>query len=199
MKKKWKNLRDTYAKYLKSTKTRTGQAKKNRLGEWQWAEEMIFLKPYLNLGKRIKNFDSSENESAVQSGMKNDTLNNDDSELESEPITAIYVSHDDTFDTQDTSPVNTPPGSRSCEYSFLKNNKKSVNEALEYYESKSQKRSHSEMDDLEHIFLGYAKSAKKLSLRRQAIIKVKLAQLIAEQELSEIEENTGVISPYDSS
>lgn len=54
------------------------------------------------------------------------------------------------------------------------------------------------MDDLEHIFIRYAKSVTRLSLRRQTIIKMKLAQIITEQELAEIGESTRV-SPYTNS
>ena len=70
---------------------------------------------------------------------------------------------------------------------------------LQYFERKSQKRSQSEMDDLEHIFIGYARSVKRLSLRRQTIIKMKLAQIIAEQELAEIDESTRVSHTYTNS
>lgn len=52
--KKWKNLRDTYAKYIRSTKTKTGQAV-NNMKKWLWAEHMTAFRPYLTFAKTSSN------------------------------------------------------------------------------------------------------------------------------------------------
>lgn len=56
--KKWRNLRDNYSKYLRSTKTTTGQgvndvANKNlvKYKKWQWAPQMEFLKPFIKTAR----------------------------------------------------------------------------------------------------------------------------------------------------
>ncbi|KAL4719522.1 hypothetical protein ACJJTC_001048 [Scirpophaga incertulas] len=158
-KKKWKNLRDTFAKYLKSTKTTTEQAAKKNYGQWQWAEQMKFLKPHLTFAKTIDNInDPSENESIDQTDdAQNIAVDNN----ESQPVTQTSASQAEIIAARNASISNTPPGSNTL---TQKNNNKvtPVNQVLEYFSRKSQKRSQSKIDDLEHIFIGYAKSVKRL-------------------------------------
>lgn len=58
MKKKWKNLRDTFAKYIKGTKTKTGQAV-NNTKKWMWAEQMKAFRPFLAFAKTSTNISVS--------------------------------------------------------------------------------------------------------------------------------------------
>lgn len=46
MKKKWRNIKDTYAKYLRSTNTKTGKVAKKNYKHWQWAPNMDFFRPF---------------------------------------------------------------------------------------------------------------------------------------------------------
>ncbi|KAF2885829.1 hypothetical protein ILUMI_20345 [Ignelater luminosus] len=57
LKKKWKNLRDSYGKYLRAGKTTTGQETKilDRCKTWPWALQMQFLRPFLKFAKRDSN------------------------------------------------------------------------------------------------------------------------------------------------
>lgn len=157
---------------------------------------MKFLKPHLTFAKTIDNInDPSENESIDQT---DDAQNIAVENNESQPVTQTSASQAEIIAARNAPISNTPPGSNTL---TQKNNNKvtPVNQVLEYFERKSQKRSQSQMDDLEHIFIGYAKSVKRLSLRRQTIIKMKLAQIIAEQELAEIDESTRVSHTYTNS
>lgn len=54
LKMKWKNLRDSYQKYLRANATTTGQAADAPKGKtidqyknWSWAKHLEFLKPHL--------------------------------------------------------------------------------------------------------------------------------------------------------
>jgi len=53
LKNKWKNLRDSYQKYLKANSTTTGQAAGPSKGvldpykNWIWAKHLEFLRPHL--------------------------------------------------------------------------------------------------------------------------------------------------------
>lgn len=62
IKKKWKNIRDSYAKYLRSTKTKTGQSAK-RYKNWQWAKQMEAFKPYLSFANTVSNVSCSHTRS----------------------------------------------------------------------------------------------------------------------------------------
>ncbi|XP_072377881.1 uncharacterized protein, partial [Diabrotica undecimpunctata] len=54
LKKKWKNLRDSYAKHIRSLKTTTGQSAK-KLHKWQWANQMEFFRSFLSFAKTTSN------------------------------------------------------------------------------------------------------------------------------------------------
>jgi hypothetical protein len=60
VKKKWKGLRDSYAKHLRSLKTTTGQAAKplNRYKFWPWANQMSFLKSHIEYATTESNVSS---------------------------------------------------------------------------------------------------------------------------------------------
>nr|CAD7602458.1 unnamed protein product [Timema genevievae] len=57
MKKKWKNLRDSYAKHLRAEKSHTGQPPKSidRYKTWPWAQQMAFFRPFLQFGSTNSN------------------------------------------------------------------------------------------------------------------------------------------------
>ncbi|XP_074041526.1 uncharacterized protein [Leptinotarsa decemlineata] len=57
IKKKWKNIRDSYSKYLRTEKTTTGQETKilDRYKTWPWAQQVEFLRPSLAFAKTHSN------------------------------------------------------------------------------------------------------------------------------------------------
>lgn len=57
---------------------------------------------------------------------------------------------------------------------------------LDYHKNKKKK----QLDDSDHLFMSYAKSYKRLSVRNQVKIKLALAKLFAEAELDEFENNS---------
>lgn len=62
-KRKWKNLRDSYTKYLRSFRIGTKTSKKYQF--WAHADHMDFLKPHQGPGRPIKNDDNDENDSDI--------------------------------------------------------------------------------------------------------------------------------------
>lgn len=60
---------------------------------------------------------------------------------------------------------------------------------LEHFEKK-RKTSHNAMDGIELLMMGHAKTIKTFSARRQAIAKNKIAKLIGELELEQIDEDS---------
>ncbi|KAI4454376.1 alcohol dehydrogenase transcription factor myb/sant-like [Holotrichia oblita] len=62
LKKKWKNFRDAYSKHIRTEKTRTGQKAKSidRYKTWHWAQQMSFIKPFLQFANTESNIDSVE-------------------------------------------------------------------------------------------------------------------------------------------
>lgn len=60
IKSKWKNVRDNYMRFLRSQVTRTGQAAKryNAYKNYQWAEQMSFLKKFVKCARTQSNVPS---------------------------------------------------------------------------------------------------------------------------------------------
>lgn len=69
-------------------------------------------------------------------------------------------------------------------------NQSSVEKVLEFLG----KRNSSNNDPTEQLFIGFAKSVKTFSMRRQTWVKMKIAQLILEEELKDWEERSSVIT-----
>jgi hypothetical protein len=57
LRRKWKNLRETYSKFLKTVRYTTGQSAKKNYRNWQWAEYMESFKPFLGYGKADANLE----------------------------------------------------------------------------------------------------------------------------------------------
>lgn len=61
VKKRWRNLKDNYSRYLQSIKTRTGQATTNKK-KWVWADQMSFLQPFIqfvNIESNVSDIEES--------------------------------------------------------------------------------------------------------------------------------------------
>ncbi|XP_046395245.1 uncharacterized protein LOC124162690 [Ischnura elegans] len=89
LKRRWKNLRDSYAKHLLSEKTHTGQQCKgiNRYRVWPWANQMQFLRQYLQFSPTESNLtvleaEDVEKESPIEDGALAETLIRDSDETE---------------------------------------------------------------------------------------------------------------------
>jgi len=54
LKKKWKNLSDTFMRHIKTNKTQSGQAAKSGK-KWQWADQVEAFCPFLSFAKTSSN------------------------------------------------------------------------------------------------------------------------------------------------
>lgn len=187
MKKKWKNLRDTYSKFLKSVKSTTGQSAKKNYSNWQWAKHMESFKPFLAYAKtdtnleplQVRQLDEAENDldyneelsAEPHSGIENEDTGNTTFEFES--------SRSPTTEKTATPQVQWSKKRKLCDQTS------NVDKVVQYLENK---RRPTDMDGTELLFLSYAKTLKTFTPRRQATTKMKLAQIFMEQEIEQGEE-----------
>lgn len=177
IKKRWRNLRDTYAKHIRVAKTRKGQAtKRNRT--WIWANQMKDFDSYLRYEttsnvSNIESIENFENGPSKSEQSKNNVIV-DAPDFQIEQIYSQFM--DDQFNASTL----TPNASTSREASVKRNSEApSVGEVIKYFEGKREP----EYDAIDYIFLGYAKTIKTFSGTRQAVTKMKIAQVVMEQEL----------------
>ncbi|KAK7863912.1 hypothetical protein R5R35_014480 [Gryllus longicercus] len=195
-KKKWKNLRDAFAKFIRTPPMRTTHTGR-RGKKWMWADKMEAFRPFLPFAttasnvpeiesKNINVISQSTEENAPQSEEVVDEAGDSENvEVDNMEITvnthfsdSLSVSEIPTITpTMDASGKQKPDRKRRSELS-------SVSELLQYFESKKK----TEYDATESLFLAHAKTVKTFSRRRQAITKMKIAQLIMEQELLHLKE-----------
>ncbi|CAH1378441.1 unnamed protein product, partial [Tenebrio molitor] len=142
LKKKWKNLRDCYAKHLRSeVVTHTGQERKilDRYKTWPWAKQMEIFKPFCNLLVQILITNTSQRNSTTRKRR---------------------------LEEQTQTPT-------------------SIDKVIAYFDKKPCNNTQAGYDDVDLIFLSYAKTLKKFSPRRQTMTKFKIAQLLMEEELNQ--------------
>lgn len=160
-----------------------------RFRSWHWGEEMSFLKPYLqpprpkqrtttsNKNSIIISSDESENNQSTlwyDEDINNISKHENRLELKSEVISTEYIVPEDF-----KWPENIPN---------KRKHEETENHSQTYSTDKSVGGNYS-YDDIDLICLGYAKTIKKFTPRRQSIIKFKIARLIMNEELAEKIEN----------
>ncbi|KAF0683055.1 transcription factor Adf-1-like, partial [Aphis craccivora] len=186
LKNKWKNLRDSYHKYLKANSTTTGQAAGASKGKhldpyknWIWAKHLEFLRPHLKFAATLSNVlpvESTSNELNISHD--NDTSN--DEQVDVENI--------------EESQLSDPPPVSVSKINEREKNKKlpaaasNIDKVLEHL-NKKQKITHTALDPVEMLMLSYAKTIKTFSPIRQAIAKKKISEIISDLEIEEIAEN----------
>lgn len=171
-KKKWKNIRDRYAKYLRNTRTTTGQENlDDTQGRYQYAEQLEALKPYFSFASTRSNV----------------TAPNTPSQGEESGETGNREEENEIFENSENSGLQR--SDESTELNTRRNRKRemkesSVNSIINYLENKKKKTS-----SIDLIMQGYAETIKTFSYRRQVLAKIKIAEIINELELAQAEEN----------
>lgn len=201
VKKKWKNLRDTYAKYIKTSKKA-----ENRKKRWVWADHMESFRPYLSFTQASSNTSDIDDEngvaevllmeSKVESGencmsehsennLTGDTTDADPLHLQSsskEPrIIASFQSPHSTQTSASNIILSRP---RTIRKRSAQASSSSATEPTNYYENNT----NTVHDGTDSLMLAHAKTIKTFSGRRQAITKMKIAEVIMEQELLHLED-----------
>ncbi|XP_047997823.1 uncharacterized protein LOC125235329 [Leguminivora glycinivorella] len=187
IKKKWKSMRDGYMKYKKQIKGTTGSGRK--MISFVWAAQLSFLDDSISPRNTTSNIPESTR-------ITTNTIVNS-------PISPATTHATESTDTDRESPTpgtSTDPDVPMRRFPELSNhpieetptirtsNKKikdtDVNEMIvEFLNNKTKKTTH---DGIDHLFLSYAQTFKKLSQRKQAMLKVDLAKLFSDAELSEM-------------
>ncbi|XP_018575605.1 uncharacterized protein LOC108914314 [Anoplophora glabripennis] len=181
LKKRWKNLRDCYSKYLRSKKTRTGQQAKSicRYKSWPWAQHMEAFRPFLQFGHTEFNISDLGAEPSPEAGAEETDTSNVQSE-----ITKIEILPFEINNTQEKHQEKTlytkrkRPEQPKSQTTF-------VDKVINFLEKHQHKNTESSPDEIDLMFQGYAASVKKLSIRRQTLVKYKIAKLIMEEELAQ--------------
>ncbi|XP_041972052.1 uncharacterized protein LOC121728022 [Aricia agestis] len=158
LKKKWKNLRDAYSKHLRTCKTTTGQAAKLVDRYKTW--------PWANLMSFLRqHLEFAETSSNI--------IENTEEAGSSQAIDR-------------TSPINTTQSDTHV-HSWRKRtsdgSQTQVDKVIEFM-----KNNREDEDDIELLFKSYAKKLKKMSDRRQALVKFEIAKIMLKAELEESHE-----------
>lgn len=209
LKKKWKNLRDSYAKHLRSLKTTTGQSAQKKLYKWQWAKQMETFRPFMSFAKTESNIAEVTGEENTDGESMTADINR--SEPSQSPLSSRTPQDEFTLDIEQNVACTQEEGgssSRQTPVSLPKNSRRTNSnkriKAVEETESPTEKvitylkDKHSscknktaEMDAIDLIFAGYAKTIKKFSPQMQINAKLKLAQVMSELELQHEVEAAG--------
>ncbi|CAH1984224.1 unnamed protein product [Acanthoscelides obtectus] len=167
IKRRWKNLRDSFSKHVRSETAGSGKGKEakflDRYKSWPWAKHMEFLRPYLTRS------DSTQSTPAT-----------DDSEL-----CPVWTEEDEFL--SEPSSLNVPKKMEIEEDEEpLQESNSEIRTIISYLEER--RRNARDVDDVDLLFQGYAKTVKKLAPKRQIMIKFKISQMLMEEELAELEE-----------
>ncbi|XP_049943715.1 transcription factor Adf-1-like [Schistocerca serialis cubense] len=206
MKRKWKNLRDTYARYLRISSEEGSSTKR-----WIWSEKMEIFRPFVPLGSSSAEVTGPEPGSpSPETGAESEDSAHEEEEAaaqESELRSGCPPTHPQhemiTCDLDVGTEAPTVPKPETDRLSFQEQLPASTEEVcvppgakmraataptepqapvITYLESRAG------TDEIDSLFLAYATTVKKFSPRRQVMTKLKLAQLIAEEELAHLDE-----------
>ncbi|XP_026481551.1 uncharacterized protein LOC113388380 [Ctenocephalides felis] len=175
IKKKWKNLRDTYTKHLRS---QAGHLAAKNYKNWPWAKHMDFVKP----------FQSSVNNAANNAQKEKDAKTMKCESMES------AEEHAATFDELQLPEFDEEqlpcylPNEQPVEVELHEAKTPCGSDIPNYFKRNATHRCIENLDGTEHIFLGYAKLLKNFSARRQATVKMKIAKLMLDEELAHLDE-----------
>jgi len=194
-------------RHIKTNKTKTGQAAKSGK-KWQWADQMEAFCPFFSFAKTSSNvseipktnYDTnvqySENihkeDSQPQLPENNSDLDTIDTECEE--TTSQNPSFINLATTSESAPAldSTAPSFSTSTPTRKRKRKNesrptsSVESLINYFQNKKKP----EMDAIDLLFSAHARTVKTFSKKRQAIAKLKVSQVIMEQELQNLEEQS---------
>lgn len=158
-KSKWKNLKDSYLKHERGS---------NTYKVWAWSKKMEFVKPFLPKARRRPGRHGKSND-PNKSG-NNDDRNSEGSLIELDiSCKAEPVDNSDPENMDGDDQMKNPEKDRIINFDFAQNASNVYNH-----------------DDMDLIFLGYAKTVKNFKRKRQITTKFKIAQIIMEAEMEEM-------------
>lgn len=171
-------------KYLSANKCTTGQEKKPYVA-WKWSAQMDRFKRFVKHANTQTNVSLQITETDGEPTLQEDlfettnTYNIEKSivedRVEDDPEEAALENSEFSVSTE-----NEQPRTRKRKVATMTNTDK----VLKYLEGKHRK----EMDDIDYIMLGFSKSIKKLSRKRQILAKKRITEIITELELEELDD-----------
>ncbi|CAG5044812.1 unnamed protein product [Parnassius apollo] len=172
----------------KGQQTSSGQAAK-KLANWQWAEQMSFIDSSTNLRQTESTLDTStisiEND-YENSAEAEQVSNNEQNELVVQELETARSTAETTAETatevsrrRRRRVSNDDPAEKIINY--LKTRKSGTTDR-----NATENLVKIPCDRMDIDFLGYAHTVKKFSLRKQAIIKLQITQIITEAQLEEL-------------
>lgn len=171
------NKRDSYAKYLRSIKTITGQSTK-RYKNWQWAKHMKAFKPFLAFANTASNVSCDQ---IHELGNDDNSAYNPDTEIQYEYVLLDNQPHEDGIQNSETNAKYATHLQEKRKHNTLSSNApSSLHKVPEYFQNK---RGRYDDDATELILLGYAKTIKTFSLKIEAKTKFQIAEIIMRQEI----------------
>lgn len=197
---KWRSLRDTFARYIKRASTDGDTTR------WIWADQMQFFLPYMSIivpENSVDIYGDCQNSDSKMSGGPEETEyivsdNDYSAEEDKHPIETVLLP-DETSESPgihemsikcESPTINETEREHEPRPKVFKRKRNSVQDTIttpqEYIRNKKSK---AVLDDLDTLLLAHAKTIKKFSRKRQAITKYKIAQVILEQELLDVQEN----------
>lgn len=184
LKKRWKNLRDCYSKYVRAEKTRTGQAASSvsRYKTWSWAQHMEHFRPFLKFAKTDSNITDTTTQTPE---MLNEEAEAWDEFSETPDSLENGANNEDEGSSSNISYYSDTTPNKRRKLIENQSNSSAVDQIIKYLDKKHNEDNNNSID---FAFKGYAESVKKMSPRRQTLIKYQIAKLIMEEELKQIAE-----------
>ncbi|CAG5057614.1 unnamed protein product [Parnassius apollo] len=181
-------LHHYWRKGFVSQQTSSGQATK-KLANWQWAEQMSFVDSSTNLRQTESTLDTST--ISIKNDYENSTeaeqvSNNEQNEVVVQELETARSTAETTAETatevsrrRRRRVSNDDPTEKIINY--LKTRKSGITDR-----NSTENLVKIPCDRMDMEFLGYAHTVKKFSLRKQAIIKLQITQIIAEAQLEDM-------------
>ncbi|KAJ0172588.1 hypothetical protein K1T71_011727 [Dendrolimus kikuchii] len=192
VRKKWKTVRDGYIKYKNHLKDNEWSDRKTP--NYVWASQLSFLDHETLPSNEsvyklceISQIKSGENVVLINaSSIPSNTVIIPDHMTATNPATETVANYS-------YNPISSPSTSSKPLVRKRKLTEHDVDTMiLNFLERKNKQRDH---DSVDYLFLSYARTFKKLSLQRQAMLKVELARLFSQAELSDIGITGNCIQP----
>ncbi|KAF5297667.1 hypothetical protein FQA39_LY11998 [Lamprigera yunnana] len=183
MKRKWRNAKDTYIRYLRHIKTNRGYFAKCKR-KWKWADEMEMFRPFLTFTARNRNLRGTNRQTTTVTIPKEEHGVVCITDIED---TSRNQTDDVIVEVQEPIRTESIPQSTSSKTPKANLQIDSVGRHVTNFFAKKEQ----EMDATDLLFLAHASTIKTFSGKRQAIVKMRIAKVIMEEEIQHQEELIG--------
>lgn len=183
-------MKDIFRKHIKANRFQCEEKNGKNYKNWKWAKLMEQFKPYLSYAK-YENTTNHTNETYDGDTATTQVVfvNSDSNDSFSQFHTKIELVHSPEFVEASSSQL--LPSIQESSESFNKSsnsNKRSTSPLERDFNDFVHKKRRFGLSPTETIFLGYAQTVETFSPKLQAMTKLKIAQVIMEQEMLHYEE-----------